>query len=80
MSWKGYGLSFWRCKCGAARRVTQLHVTNDHISSVDADPCKRCGTVMPPETWPDDPWLGVNYGCACSGASYHLPACSGTCS
>lgn len=59
MPWNGYGLSFWRCKCGAARKVTVIWVNSEHITRVDATPCKRCGDTGEPATWPDDPWLGL---------------------
>jgi hypothetical protein len=57
--WNGYGLSFWRCKCGAARRVTGLFIRGgERIESVKADSCKRCGTDEQPAGWPSDPWFG----------------------
>jgi hypothetical protein len=58
--WNGYGLSFWRCKCGAARRVTGFTVNGfEEIERVHADPCKRCGSTDEPAGWPADPWLYV---------------------
>lgn len=59
-SWNGYGLSFWRCRCGAARRVIGFRIRGGElIEKVYAAPCKRCGTEDEPASWPDDPWLSV---------------------
>jgi hypothetical protein len=58
--WNGYGLSFWYCKCGAARKVTHFTIRGDErIEKVHATPCKRCGTESEPVGWPHDPWLYV---------------------
>lgn len=57
--WNGYGLSFWRCKCGAARSVVSVTVKGDRIHRVNAKPCKRCGDKGEPVGWPADPWLGL---------------------
>ena len=58
MTWNGYGLSFWRCRCGAARRVTGCTVrpAEGWMERVHADPCKRCGDEGEPVGWPSDPW------------------------
>ena len=58
MTWNGYGLSFWRCRCGAARRVTGLMVRAECIAEIRATSCKRCGTDEEPVGMPSDPWLG----------------------
>lgn len=56
MTWNGYGLSWWRCRCGAARRVTGLLIRGgERIESVRADPCKRCGDDGEPICI-GDPW------------------------
>ena len=48
MTWNGYGLSFWRWRCGAARRVTGLMVRAECIAEIRATSCKRCGTDEEP--------------------------------
>jgi hypothetical protein len=58
MNWNGYGLSFWRCACGAARSVTGLVVRGERIVEVRSKPCKRCGSKAEPVGWPYDPWAG----------------------
>lgn len=58
MTWNGYGLSFWSCKCGARRRVTGLTIRDEHIAEVHATECKRCGDDGEPVGWPSDPWIG----------------------
>jgi hypothetical protein len=61
MTWNGYGLSFWRCKCGARSEGLQdMGENSEHITRVEATAsCKRCGDTGEPATWPDDPWLGL---------------------
>jgi hypothetical protein len=56
--WNGYGLSEWKCKCGAARKVTGCRIRGgERIEKVYATPCKRCGDEGEPATWAFDPWL-----------------------
>lgn len=58
MSWNGYGLSWWRCQCGAARRQpARVLVRGDgQVRYEDYQPCKRCGSVAEPVCI-GDPWL-----------------------
>lgn len=56
--WNGYGLSWWRCRCGAARRVHGFDVHGDErMGKVYADDCKRCGSWREPVCI-GDPWGG----------------------
>lgn len=57
--WNGYGLSFFRCRCGAARRADRFLVDADHLRLVYGPPCKRCGDTGPIPHWPADPWLYI---------------------
>jgi hypothetical protein len=60
MAWNGYGLSFWRCRCGAARKLRGFTLNGvEEIVAVHCDPCKRCGTTDAPTGWPSDPYAYV---------------------
>jgi hypothetical protein len=57
--WNGYGLSFFRCRCGSARRAEEFVVKDDCLQEVNGPPCKRCGDKGPIPHWPVDPWLYI---------------------
>lgn len=61
-AWNGHGLSFWYCRCGAARKVTHYTIRGgERIERVHATPCKRCGTTDDPVRCDTDPWLYIDY-------------------
>jgi hypothetical protein len=65
MTWNGYGLSMWRCKCGAMRAVTHYTIVGgEAISEAHAKPCKRCGTEDNPTICEGDPWVSMDDGYA----------------